>query len=95
MKLLRLALISLVIAGILTVIPLLPGEIPSLFKIPGDILNVFWEHLLFYLTKDPYYTVGDVTPILCFLFYFILSLIVGIFIGVVRANRAKLTEGIK
>ena len=95
MKLLRLVLIFVVIAGFLTAIPLLPGEIPSLFTIPGDILNVFFEHLLFYLTKDPYYTVGDLRPVLCFVFYLILSIIVGIFISVIRANRAALAEGVK
>lgn len=95
MKLLHLVIVSLVVAGLLVAISSLPFDIPSLLQMPGDILNLFWEQFLFDLTNDPYYSLGDVRPVLCFFFYFVLSLFVGAFTSLVRASRTNFIEGVK
>lgn len=79
-------------AAVCAALSRLPSEIPSLLGLPGNILNVFWEQLLFEITKDPYFTLGDATAVLTFIFYFILFLVIlGLFeiIRAAPANQSK------
>ena len=79
----------MVSAGLFAALSRLPHELSSLLRLPGNILNLFWEQLLFEITKDPYFTLGDATPVLTFIFYFILFLVILGLFEVIRAAQAN------
>ena len=80
MKFLRVAVISSFLAGVVVLISsTFKGEIAGLLQIPGNIINLLWEEVLFEITKDPYYSLGDGTILFYFLFYLaVFIVIVGI-----------------
>jgi hypothetical protein len=69
----RIFCISAIVAGLIILAGMgIPGEFGSIVFLPGSIIHLMWDVILFELTNDPYYSLGDGTFLFSFIFYLLI-----------------------